>query len=78
MWCKDLPENKVFLTLYSPQGKLEMFKLNNRIRVYKYIDRLDFQGYFVSNEFEIIDGQELTIYMKQDNHLIDLQVEPLQ
>ena len=78
LWCKDLPENKVFLTLYSPQGKLEMFKLNNRIRVYKYIDRLDFQGYFVSNEFEVIDEQELMIYMKQDNHLIDLQVEPLQ
>lgn len=77
LWCKDLPENKVFLTLYSPQGKLEMFKLNNRIRVYKYIDRLDFQGYFVSNEFEIVDGQELMVYMKQDNHLIDLQVEPL-
>jgi hypothetical protein len=77
LWCKDLPENKVFLTLYAPQGRLEMFKLNNRIRVYKYVDNLDFQGYFASNEFEIIDGQELMIYMKQDNHLIDLQVEPL-
>lgn len=77
IWCKDLPEDKVFLTLYAPQGRLEMFKLNNRIRIYKYIDRLDFQGYFVSNEFEVEDGQELMIYMKQDNHSIDLQVEPL-
>lgn len=77
LWCKDLPEDKVFLTLYAPQGRLEMFKLNNRIRIYKYIDRLDFQGYFVSNEFEVEDGQELMIYMKQDNHSIDLQVEPL-
>ena len=78
LWCKDLPEDNVFLTLYAPQGRIEMFKLNNRIRIYKHIDNLDFQGYFVSDEFEILDGQELMIYMKQDSHLIDLQVEPLQ
>lgn len=77
LWCKDLPEDKVFLTLYAPQGRIEMFKLNNKIRVYKYIDNLDFQGYFASNEFTVLDGQEIMIYMKQDNHLIDLQVEPL-
>lgn len=78
LWCKDLPEDKVFLTLFAPQGRLEMFKFKNRIRVYKYIDKLDFQEYFVSNEFEeVVDGQELMIYMKQDNHLMDLQVEPL-
>lgn len=77
LWCKDLPEDEVFLTLYAPQGRIEMFKLNNKIRVYKYIDNLDFQGYFVSNEFTLTDGQEMMIYMKQDDHLIDLQVEPL-
>lgn len=77
LWCKDLPEDEVFLTLYTEQGRIEMFKLNNRIRVYKYIDNLDFQGYFASNEFTLLDGQEMMIYMKQDNHLIDLQVEPL-
>lgn len=77
IWCKDLPENKVFLTLYSPQGRIEMFKLHNRIRVYKYVENLKLPGYFASNIFEDKDGQTLMIYMKQDNHLIDLFVEPL-
>ncbi len=77
LWCKDLPEDEVFLTIYAPQGRIEMFKLKNKIRVYKYIDNLDFQGYFASNDFTLSDGQEIMIYMKQDNHLIDLQVEPL-
>lgn len=77
LWCKDLPEDEVFLTLYAPQGRIEMFKLKNKIRVYKYIDNLSFQGYFASNDFTLLDNQEVMIYMKQDNHLIDLQVEPL-
>ena len=77
MWCKDLPEDKVFLTLFSPDGKIEMFKSNNRIRVYKSINNLDFKNYYVSDEFVLTEGQELTIYMKQDNNLIDLKVEPL-
>ncbi|MGJ0846652.1 hypothetical protein ACR77J_08185 [Tissierella praeacuta] len=77
LWCKDLPEDKTFLILHSPEGKIEMFKSKNKIRVYKYVDNLDIKGYFASNEFEINQGQDLMIYMKQDNHLIDLQVEPL-
>ena len=77
LWCKNLSENEVFLTLYAPQGRIEMFKLNDRIRVYKYIDNLDNPGYFVSNMFELDNEQELMIYMKQVDHLIDLQVESL-
>lgn len=77
LWCKNLPENKVFLTLYSPQGKIEMFKLKNRIRVYKYVNNLNIKGYFVSNEFEANENQNIMIYMKQENHLIDLFVEAL-
>ena len=75
LWCKDLPNDKVFLTLLSPEGKIEMFKLNNRIRVYKSIDNLGFKTYFASNELEFTDEQELMIYMKQENHLIDLKIE---
>ena len=77
LWCKNLPEDKVFLTLFSPQGKLEFFKLNNRIRVYKSINNLNFKKYFASNDFTATNEQELMIYMKQDGHLIDLQVEVL-
>ncbi len=76
LWCKELPESKVFLTLFSPQGKIEMFKFNNKIRVYKYVNNLDFQGYFVSDDF-ILDSfdQEMMIYVKQENQTIDIIVE---
>ena len=58
LWCKDLPENKVFLTLYAPQGRLEVFKLKNRIRVYKYINDLNNPRYFVSNKYTLSSKQE--------------------
>ncbi len=78
LWCKELPESKVFLTLFSPQGKIEMFKFNNKIRLYKYINNLDFQGYYVSDDFELDSfDQELMIYVKQENQTIDIIVETL-
>lgn len=78
LWCKELPESKVFLTLFSPQGKIEMFKFNNKIRLYKYINNLDFQGYYVSDDFELDSfDQELMIHVKQENQTIDIIVETL-
>jgi len=77
LWCKDLPENKTFLTLYAPQGRLEVFKLKNRIRVYKYINDLNNPRYFVSNKYTLSSKQEKMVCLKQDNHLIDVQVTPL-
>jgi len=78
LWCKELPESKVSLTLFSPQGKIEMFKFNNKIRLYKYINNLDFQGYYVSDDFELDSfDQELMIYVKQENQTIDIIVETL-
>lgn len=77
MWCKNLPDDKIFLTLFSPDGKIEMFKSNSRIRVYKSINNLGFKNYYVSDEFTLIEGQEIMIYMKQDSNLIDLKVELL-
>lgn len=77
IWCKDLPENKIFLTLFSSNGKIEMFKSNKRIRVYKSINNLKFKNYYVSGEFDSTGSQELSIYMRQENNLIDLKVEAM-
>lgn len=77
LWCKNLPENEKFLSLYSPQGRIDVFRLKNKIRIYKYIKGLDFQGYFVSEEFKATNRQDIMVYIKQDNHLIDIKVETL-
>lgn len=77
IWCKNIPDEKVFLRLYAPNGMFEMFKSRNRIRVYKTIPNTKIKPYYASNEFEVIDNQEITIYMKHVNHRVDLKVEPV-
>lgn len=75
--CKNLPENKIILQLSSPDGYIRMYQLNNRIRVDKVVNGVGFKTYFASNEFTATATDELSVYMRQVNGLIDLKVEIL-
>lgn len=77
LWCRDLPEDENFLTLFSDFGKIEMFKYEKRIRIYKSINGLDMKSYYASDEFEATALDDLMIYVKQKDNSIDIKVEVL-
>lgn len=75
LWCKKLPEDKIFLTFSSPYGQVEMFKRDNTIRVNKTLYELKNGNYFKSNELVVGEDEEIVIYMRQEDELIDLKIE---
>lgn len=75
LWCKDMPDDKVFLTLFAPEGKLELIKYGSRVRLLKSIDRFDSQTHFASNVVEEA-WNDIMIYIKQQDGLVDVQVAP--
>lgn len=77
IWCKKLPEDKVFLTFGSPYGKLEMLKRDNRIRVHKTINGLISKACYVSNELVVTQDEEIMIHMRQEDDRLDLYVGKL-
>lgn len=77
LWCQNIPDDKVFLTLYSNYGRIDLMKYNDRIHAFKYIPNLNKPSHFVSNEFLLNEGQRFMIYMKSQYSRIDLNVTPV-
>lgn len=74
LWCKDLPENTVFMTIFSSNGQIELLKRNNKIVAYKKINTSNICGYFGSNDFVAVEEDILYLYMRQISGSIDLEV----
>lgn len=77
IWLKNVPENKVFLELFSEYGKIQLVKKNNMILAYKIIRDSYLYGYFGSNEMEFSTEDTVMICLKQISHLIDIEVVKL-
>lgn len=75
IWRKNIPENIPFIVFPSPFGRIELIRISNKIHAFKYINGINLKPHFASNEYNFVDGQEFTIYFKQQNHLIELIVE---
>jgi len=76
LWCKNIPDDKVFLTLNSPYGKVELMKYNNRIHAIKTSMFHKLKAHFISDEFDFTSNMQYMIYLKQTNNLIDMVVVP--
>lgn len=76
MWCKNILDNEVFLTLYSPYGKIELIKYNNMIHVFKTSKYHNLKSHFVSDEFDFDANLQYMIYLKQVDNLIDIAIKP--
>lgn len=76
MWCKNIYDNEVFLTLHSPYGKIELIKYDNRVHAFKAGKYHKLKSHFVSNEFDFNTNLQYMIYLKQVNNLIDIIMKP--
>jgi len=75
LWCKNIPEDVVFLRLYSDYGKIELQKYSNRIHAFKFLNNSSITPHFASNLLVIGTDQEYMIYMRLLNDAIDLSVQ---
>lgn len=75
LWCKNIPDDKVFLTLRSENGKIELMKYNNKIHTFKYINGFSYPAHFASNELVVNADEQFMVYMKSEGHLIDLSMQ---
>lgn len=76
LWCKNFPDDLVFLILYSSYGKIELMKYNNRIHAFKSSKYHKLKSHFVSDEFDFTSNLQYMIYLKQENNLIDIKIQP--
>lgn len=74
IWCKNIIDNKVFFTMVSNHGKIELIKYNNIIHAFKHLNQQSITPHYASNELEILEDQEFVICMKHINNAIDLEI----
>lgn len=78
IWCKTLTDNQTFLTLYGDYGRIEFKLYQNKIHAYKYYNNCDICSHFASNELTSIQSTDnLFVWVKQINNLMDIQIEIL-
>lgn len=78
LWCKNIPDENIFMILYSPSGRTEFFKRNNRIMAYKYLTSLGYRQYFASNEVDSFNNSdEVSIRVIQDDGLLDIKIDKI-
>lgn len=75
LWCKNIPDNSIILTIYTDNGKLELVREDNILKVYKYLDGLRNKLQYKSNEHTFADDEEIIIVLKQSENRIDLEVK---
>lgn len=75
LWCKNVPDDIVFLTLRSNYGRVEFIKYENRIHAFKYLNGSTIKPHFASNELVIGEDEEFVLYVKSENNLLDLVVQ---
>lgn len=76
MWCRNIPDNKIFLILYSPYGEIKLVKYDNKIHAFKVSKHHKLKSHFASDKFNFVDNDNYMIYLKQVNNLIDVIVKP--
>ena len=76
IWCKNIEDNDVFLTLHSPYGELRLTKYNNRIHAFKTSKYHKLKSHFTSDVFDFDGNSQYMIYIKQINNLVDIEVVP--
>lgn len=81
LWCKNIPDDLVFLSLYSKNkkgdvvGKMELLKRNNKIHAYKTLIGNSFKAHFASDEFDFTNKLNYMIDIRQISGLMDIGVK---
>lgn len=72
IWCKNIMENNLFLTLHSLNGKIKLYRKNNCVYVFNYQNGVRYPSIFVSNELYVSSTDEYMIYLKSSRFGIDI------
>lgn len=81
LWCKNVLDDVVFLTLYSRNekgvvvGKTDLVKRNDKIHAYKTLTGNNFKAHFASDEFDFTNKLEYMIHIRQTEGLMDIVVK---
>jgi len=73
IWGKNVPNDIVFCTIYSPEGKITLLLSGNQIHGYIYVNNIvNPVSHFISNEVTIGVDVVFMIYVKYQYGLLDL------
>ena len=72
LWCKNIPDDKVFLRLVSEYGRLELIKYNNLIHAFKYLTNSTIYSHFSSNSLVVGTDVEFMIYLQSLNNALEI------
>lgn len=74
IWCKNIPLDTVFCTIYAPNGKIELHMESDQVHAYVYLNGSTVYNHFISNILlsNILTNQAFMIYIKSQYYLLDL------
>jgi len=73
LWCKNIPDDTVFLKLVSEYGKIELIKYNNQIHGFKYLNGLTtIIPHFISNVLVVGTNIEFMIYLQSLSNALEI------
>lgn len=75
LWCKNIPEDKVFLTLNSNSGHIDFEKSNSKIHIFRYLTNCSVVAHFISNTYTFVTNTSFMIYADSIGGLMDISVQ---
>lgn len=75
LWCKNIPNDKVFLTIKSNSGHIDLEIDSNQVHVFRYLNNCSVVAHFVSNTYTFVQNVGFMIYVKSLGGLMDISVQ---
>jgi hypothetical protein len=73
LWAKNIPDDTVFLKLYTSTGRIELHMADNCCHAYVYLTGLTtITPHYISNAVTISSGDAFMIHLKSQYNLLDL------
>jgi len=72
LWCKNIPDDVVFLKLISEYGGIEFIRFDNKISSKKILNGCSIYSVFASNELIVEADIEFVIYVRSINNALEI------
>lgn len=77
LWCENLPEDRVFMKLYSDYGWIDFRCYDNKVHVFKHQYDVTYPSHHTSEEFTVLENEQFMIYVKAVDHSFNIEVTPI-
>jgi hypothetical protein len=74
LWCENIPDDTVFLTMLSNYGRISLTKYDNRIHLFKYTNGVTHPSHYVSEEHNFSNGKQFMIHLVSIASAFDVKV----